>query len=223
MPGSIWTAGSMKAPMLVSSPSTYLLLLCSVQLVVCCRVFLVTYASSFAYSAHISILVMVLLNYCLSHMGTPACLTELQFPPCENISEAEKVIAKIFALPIGERLWPNCLNRPFRNASFVDVAEFVKKMNKALVKHSTSSPEKVISQGAAARTRGKLNARFSTNPPLSVLSVSSDSGIGPKGAGDAELNSGLLYADGTHYLFNLLVYFDSKLSQTVLYTSLFIT
>ena len=156
-------------------------------------------------------------------MVSVAHLTELRFPPCENIIEAQKVVSRVLELPIGERLWPNCLGRPIRNASFVDVSEFLSKMNKAIGKHSVDSPEKAMSLGTAARTRSKLNAKFPTRPSLSVLSVSSDSGVGPKGAEDVELNSGLLYTEGIHYMFSLLVYFGSKLSQTVLYTSFLIT
>lgn len=98
---------------------------------------------------------IVLLNYCLSHMGIFGCLRELRFFPCENESEAEKVVAKILALPIGKRLWPNWLNRPIRNASFVDVAEFSNKMSKAIVKHDGDTIEGMSTKGTASRLRSK--------------------------------------------------------------------
>ncbi|XP_063945074.1 uncharacterized protein LOC135151216 [Daucus carota subsp. sativus] len=118
---------------------------------------------------------------------------ELSFELEEGNIEAEKVVSKILELPIAERLWPNCLGRPIKNASFVDVSEFLNKMNKAVIRHGIGSPEKAMPQGAAARTRSKLNPKPLTRPSLSVLSVSSDSGVGPTNGGDCELDSGLLY------------------------------
>ena len=35
---------------------------------------------------------------------------------------AQNVVDKIVSLPIEDRIWPNCLGRPVRNASPVDVA-----------------------------------------------------------------------------------------------------
>lgn len=123
-------------------------------------------------------------------------------------------------MPIAERLWPNCLGRPIKNASFVDVSEFLNKMNKAVIRHGIGSPEKAMPQGAAARTRSKLNPKPLTRPSLSVLSVSSDSGVGPTNGGDCELDSGLLYDKGICHLFSLLFYL--MLGTLALCSTLFI-
>ena len=53
---------------------------------------------------------------------------------------ATDVVGKILSLPVIDRLWPNCLNRPIRNASPVDVEDFIKKMHKAAGKSIVYAP-----------------------------------------------------------------------------------
>lgn len=87
---------------------------------------------------------------------------------------------KILALPIGDRLWPNCLNRPIRNAGFVDVKDFANKMNKVIVKHYPRVGERASLSGLANRTRGKQILTPSARPSVSIHSLSSGSDDTPK-------------------------------------------
>ena len=66
----------------------------------------------------------------------------------------------------GERVWPNCLNRPIRNASFVDVTEFSNKMSKEMVKHDGDTIERMSAKGTASRTRSKKVAVSSSRHSL---------------------------------------------------------
>ena len=71
----------------------------------------------------------------------------------DNMS-AINVVGKILSLPVVDRLWPNCLNRPIRNASPMDVEDFIKKMYKAVGKSIVYAPA-TTPHPTASRTRSK--------------------------------------------------------------------
>lgn len=70
---------------------------------------------------------------------------------------AEEITDKIMALPVADRLWPNCLDRFIKNASMVDVDDFSVKMKKVASKPDGSTSEMAVARGAATRTRSKLS------------------------------------------------------------------
>ncbi|XP_017216138.2 uncharacterized protein LOC108193822 isoform X2 [Daucus carota subsp. sativus] len=109
--------------------------------------------------------------------------------PFDNKNEtAKEIVEKIMSLPVGDRIWPNCLGRPIRNSSPVDVDEFIRKMEadeRALGKQASKT--------VAARTRSRAVAvasRMSSTPQT----VSSDSLESPKTEKGLEASSSRLFA-----------------------------
>lgn len=100
------------------------------------------------------------------------------------------------AFPVGDRLWPNCLNRPFRNSGLIDIDDFVKKMNKSIVRYEAGISEKAIPKTAASRRRRKKYNTPLVKPSLDVHSLSSGILESPKSEKDVEMSAGRIYAKG---------------------------
>lgn len=119
----------------------------------------------------------------------PDCSLELD----EDNESAKSIVDKILALPDKERLWPNCLNRPIRNATHVNMDEYFEKSSKAVVKYEGATSEKPVSKSAAGRTRSKQPVTILT-PSKSMMSVSSESGDSPKVEMGIQLSVGRQFA-----------------------------
>ena len=119
--------------------------------------------------------------------------------PFDNKNEtAKEIVEKIISLPVGDRIWPNCLGRPIRNSSPVDVDEFIRKMEA-----DERALERQASKTVAARTRSRAVAavsRMSSTPQT----VSSDSLDSPKMEKGLEASSGRIFAKGTSCFLSLL-------------------
>ncbi|KAL8110191.1 hypothetical protein AgCh_026055 [Apium graveolens] len=110
----------------------------------------------------------------------------------ESNTSTKVIIEKVMALPVEDRLWPNCLNRPIRNSGTVDVEDFIIKMKKA---KTTGVVERPIIDSAANMTRSKVTI----NTPLtksshSVQSLSSETLENPKDDKGIEMSSSRIYA-----------------------------
>ncbi|KAL8125609.1 hypothetical protein AgCh_013038 [Apium graveolens] len=102
------------------------------------------------------------------------------------------VVENILGLPVGDRLWPNCLHSPIRNASLVNVDDYILKTSKLMKKSEIDGDEKAAIRSAASRTKNKLTITPIVKLSDSVLSLSSDS---PKDGGThLEMSSGHAYA-----------------------------
>lgn len=126
--------------------------------------------------------------------------SEPLFAPDPDNEASKGVVDKIVSLSIEDRIWPNCLGRPVRNASPVDVAEWIKK-GKFKEEGETSEipPVKTV----ANRTRSKVNvaiSRASSTPET----LSSDSHESPKTEKGLEMSSGRIFAKGILYSVKLL-------------------
>lgn len=73
---------------------------------------------------------------------------------------AKDSVKKILEPPVVDRLWPNCLHRPIRNPSLVDVEYFAHKLKKAPAKIDVGISGKALTKSVASRTRSKQ----ATNP-----------------------------------------------------------
>lgn len=67
-------------------------------------------------------------------------LADCDFDFDEDNNEAKAIVAKICALPIGERLWPNYLGRPIRNAGQVNVEDFASGLKKSQLRQELWLP-----------------------------------------------------------------------------------
>lgn len=94
----------------------------------------------------------------------------VEFDLEENNTSAKVITEKIMTLPIADRLWPNCLNRPIKNASMVDVDDYSINVRKIGSKLDRCSSEMFGAKGAAARTRSKLFT-FVPKPSFSIQSI----------------------------------------------------
>lgn len=103
------------------------------------------------------------------------------------------------ALPIGDILWPNCLNRAIKNASIVDVDDFSERVKKSSARIETGIAEATGNKGSASRTRSKSSIPVH-KPSLAVHSISSESKESPIPVNDLEMSSGLKYARVICYL-----------------------
>ena len=106
------------------------------------------------------------------------------------------VVGKILSLLVVDRLWPNCLNRPIRNASPVDVEDFIKKMHKAAGKSIIYAPASTP-YPTASRTRSKQTGSKHT---LSTQSISSGSPDTSALVMTLAVGSGQQFAKGTRHL-----------------------
>ena len=106
------------------------------------------------------------------------------------------IVGKILSLPVVDRLWPNCLNRPIRNASPVDVEDFIKKMHKAAGKSIVYVPSSTP-HPTASRTRSKQSG---AKPTLSTQSISSGSPDTSAPVTTLAVGSGQQFAKGTRQL-----------------------
>ncbi|KAL8125783.1 hypothetical protein AgCh_013169 [Apium graveolens] len=121
-------------------------------------------------------------------------LDHLEFECDENDDKTVVVIGKIMDLPIGDRLWPNYLNWPIRNASRVKVNEFVTKSGKLYLKHEAGTFDRVNQRSAASRTRSKQLATPAEKDSQAVQELSSESQDSPHEAKYLEMSSGRCYA-----------------------------
>lgn len=80
---------------------------------------------------------------------------DLEFEFNENNSDAKAMVDKIRKPPVGDRLWPNCLSRPIRNASRVNIDDFVAKSGKLLGKSEDGTSEKPMHRPTTSMTRNK--------------------------------------------------------------------
>ena len=90
--------------------------------------------------------------------------------------KTKEIVNKILQLPLGDRLWPNCLGRVVRNSSPVNVEEYASRLNLEVEvedgddDQSKSVPVKTIAQ----RTRSKaIAAAVKTSGSVQSLSSSS--------------------------------------------------
>lgn len=104
-------------------------------------------------------------------------------------------------------MWPNCLNRPIRNARFVDVGDFTSKIGKAIIKHGGKFSKKLALKSAASKTRSKQFATPTNKDSTHVQCLSSESQGSPKTEKGLEMSSVRIYAKGICYIFNLTTYF----------------
>lgn len=99
-------------------------------------------------------------------------------------------------LPVADRLWPNCLNRPIRNAGKVNIDDFVVKMNKSPLNYDAGTSEKIVHKTAASRTQNKKDTTPIASNSQSVQSLSSESQESPKSIEHMEMRSDRIYANG---------------------------
>lgn len=114
----------------------------------------------------------------------------------ERNSTAKDITVKIMALLIDDRLWPNCFNRPIKNASMVDVDDFLVKMKKTVSKGDGCNTETAETKAAATRTRSKSSIPAS-KPSLSIQSILSESKDSPQITNEIEMSTGSKYARST--------------------------
>lgn len=113
----------------------------------------------------------------------------------------------ILALPIEDRIWPNCLGRPVRNSSPVDMKEFLARMNKAPVMCEGETSERMPSKSVANRTRSKVTTPKSKTS-CSVRTLYSDSLDSPRTEeGGLEISSSRTYVRGTRTFYSLTLQF----------------
>lgn len=55
---------------------------------------------------------------------------DLKFGCDKNDTAASVIVGKISDLLIGDRLWPNCLNRPIRNSIRMKIDDFMARFSK---------------------------------------------------------------------------------------------
>lgn len=77
--------------------------------------------------------------------------------------KAKEIAEKIMALPVSDRLWPNCLNKPIKNASMIDVGDFTSKIKKTAPRVDGDVSDATGNKGAAARTRSKSSFKMWRN------------------------------------------------------------
>ncbi|KAL8099550.1 hypothetical protein AgCh_031986 [Apium graveolens] len=110
------------------------------------------------------------IGYGYGYVSTTICLTSASLSRCQNLLPkyskrytnvesddnyiaAKEITEKICNLPVGEKLWPNYLDHPIRNASRVNIVKFTNKMNKGTAKVEGSMSETPKNKGAAIGTR----------------------------------------------------------------------
>lgn len=141
-------------------------------------------------------------------MKHPSCFNvDLEFEYDENDAVTGVIVGKISNLPIGDRLWPNCLDRPIRNSSRVKVDDFMARYNKISMKQELGLAEKVLQKSAASRTRIKQTITPVMKGLQSIQSLSSKSQDIPQEAKEMEISSSRLYAKGICHSLCLLVCF----------------
>lgn len=115
------------------------------------------------------------------------------FDPDNKI--AKEVVKKIMSLPIEDRIWPNCLGRPVRNSSPVNIAEYI---SKGKYKEECDVSEVMPLKPVVNKTRSKVNvttSRASSTPQT----LSSDSDESPKSEKGLEMSSSRKFAKGIRY------------------------
>ena len=119
--------------------------------------------------------------------------------------KTKEIVNKILQLPLGDRLWPNCLGRVVRNSSPVNVEEYASRLNLEVEvedddddDQSKSVPVKTIAQ----RTRSKAIAA-AVKTSGSVQSLSSSSSDSLRIEQGLEVSSERIFAKGIRKLFSL--------------------
>lgn len=126
------------------------------------------------------------------------------------------VVNKILALPGKERLWPNCLDRPVRNTTQVNVEEYFEKVGKAVVKYEGSLAEKSTSKSVADRVKSRRPNPVAHSPSKTVLSLSSESGDKTSVEVAKERSVGRQIAKGIRLLTSLAAYSSLVMCFTLL-------
>lgn len=127
-------------------------------------------------------------------------MLDLNFTFDPNNLAAKETVSKILALPIEDRIWPNCLGRPVRNSSPVNISEYVRK---GKFKEEGDASEMAPARTVANRTRSKAvvaTSRASSTPQT----LSSDSHESPKTVKGLEMSSGRIFAKGIRYSIKML-------------------
>nr|XP_017231132.1 PREDICTED: uncharacterized protein LOC108205646 isoform X2 [Daucus carota subsp. sativus] len=99
------------------------------------------------------------------------------------------------SLPIEDRIWPNCLGRPVRNSSPVNIAEYI---SKGKYKEECDVSEVMPLKPVVNKTRSKVNvttSRASSTPQT----LSSDSDESPKSEKGLEMSSSRKFAKVAEY------------------------
>ncbi|XP_074354702.1 uncharacterized protein LOC141693488 [Apium graveolens] len=128
-------------------------------------------------------------NYLLERWNNTDC--EFEFN--EDDVGAKAIVDKIRALPIGERLWPNCLGKPIRNTGHVNIEKFIFGSKKTQPQHETTDSKKSLQKSAVNRNRSKQLPAPVIQPSPSAVSLSSESQESPKSVKEGEMSSGRIY------------------------------
>ena len=139
---------------------------------------------------------------------------EVKFDVDEDDHTVSEVVRKLRALPVGERLWPNCLGRPIRNSSVVDVKDFISKLNKSLPVLDGVSSKKGPVKTVAHRTRSRVAAAAVTR---ASCTISSDSLESPKDEKGVEASSSRLFVKGMRFLLRLSIFLLLAICSSILF------
>ena len=132
---------------------------------------------------------------------------------------AKQIVDKIMHLPLGDRLWPNCLGRTIRNSSVVNIEEYANRLGMAVESDDDQSRSATV-RTVAQRTRSKAVASVAKSS-RSVQSLSSSSSDSLKTELGLEVSSERLFAKGIHKLFSVLSFFVLSISLSITLLLLF--
>lgn len=146
---------------------------------------------------------------------------EPQFSLDESDTITKTIVDKVMALPLEDRSWPTCLNRPVRNMG----SAMINKSGKSIVKSESAAGGKGQPKSAAHRTRSKKVIPLAVAKPDDdvVHSLSSDTIESPKEEKmdvdaaiekELEMSSSRIFAKGICRIFSFLTY--SLLAVTLL-------
>ena len=131
-------------------------------------------------------------------------LVDPDFSFSDDNVEATQIVDKILNLPLGDRIWPNCLGRPIKHSSPVDVEEYARRMHKVI--HSDGDQSKSLpAKTVAQRTRSKAVVS-GVKTSGSIQTLSSESLDSPRTEQDLEVSSERVYAKGIRTLFKLFIF-----------------
>ncbi|KAL8089987.1 hypothetical protein AgCh_039448 [Apium graveolens] len=88
----------------------------------------------------------------------------------DNNENAKKIVGKIFALPVTERLWTNCLNRLIRNASTIDIEDIAMQIHMDAIQHDENNSNETETPDTSGEAENKQN-KVSRNIARQIVKV----------------------------------------------------
>ena len=155
----------------------------------------------------------------IDFVNTILSYVEPNFEFDDDNKAAKEIVDKIMQLPLGDRLWPNCLGRTIRNSSVVNVEEYANRLGMVVESDDDQSRSATV-RTVAQRTRSKAVVSVAKGS-RSVQGLSSSSSDSLKTELGLEVSSERVFAKGIHKLFSALSFFVLFMSLSIILLLLF--